>query len=214
MSSIEENIEISRPSQETSPHPLDDTKTLITLDTQSSSDFPELATASTPWRNPEQVCRLKENLLQKEQQRRQQCQETAVRLLQPPSENQGFQCFYLSTKARFPVGQIRSRLRELEIDNNRILDINYLDRNVVILLVHNNYADELRSQLKKFKMTLKDEFDPCDPKILRNPKYADSTEEERTNLAFLHHCNRMERALRFICAPIKFTVARYFYTKG
>jgi hypothetical protein len=63
-------------------------------------------------------------------------------------------------------------------------------------------------------MTLKDEFDPCDPKILRNPKYADSTEEERTNLAFLHHCNRMERALRFICAPIKFTVARYFYTKG
>ncbi|KAG1176635.1 hypothetical protein G6F36_010926 [Rhizopus arrhizus] len=148
MSSIEENIEISRPSQETSPHPLDDTKTLITLDTQSSSDFPELATASTPWRNPEQVCRLKENLLQKEQQRRQQCQETAVRLLQPPSENQGFQCFYLSTKARFPVGQIRSRLRELEIDNNRILDINYLDRNVVILLTNLIHA------IPKFYATL------------------------------------------------------------
>ena len=110
---------------------------------------------------------------------------------------------------RVPVG-----LRKLEIDNNRILDINYLHRNVITLLVHSDYADKFRSQLRKFKVTIKDNFDPCDPKILCDPKYADSTEEERINLAFLHHCNRMKHALKFIRASVKFAVTRYFYTKG
>ncbi|KAG1464453.1 hypothetical protein G6F46_002894 [Rhizopus delemar] len=157
------------PSQETSPHPLDDIKTPlsmiqclineidaakskiehlfattkqlqnqlnkeqsspsqptsnIALNAQSSSDFPEATTAPTPWRNPEQA-------------------QTAARLLQPPSKNQGFQYLYLSTKARFPVGQVRSRLRKLKINNDRILDISYPDRHDVALMVDNDYADEL-----------------------------------------------------------------------
>jgi hypothetical protein len=186
----------------------------LTANVQSSLDFPELTAVSTPWRNPEQVSRLKESLLQKQQQRRQQRQEAAARFLQPLSENQGFQYLYLPTKARVPVGQLRPRLRKLDINNNRILDIHYPDRNVVALLVHNDYADELRFHLRKFKVTLKDDFDPCNPMILRDPRYSDSTTEERTNIVFMHHCNRMERALRFVRAPVKFAVARYFHTKG
>ncbi|KAG1448023.1 hypothetical protein G6F46_004968 [Rhizopus delemar] len=188
--------------------------TSSTTNTQYSIDFPDLTSVSPPWRNPDQVRRIKENLMQEQQQRRQQRQEAAARPLQPPSENQGFQYLYLPTKARVPIGQLRSRLRKLDINNNRILDIHYPDRNVVALLVHNDYANELRSQLKRFKITLKDNFDPCDPKILRDPKYFDATEEERANLAFMHHCNCMERALKFTRAPVKFAVARYFYTKG
>ncbi|KAG1134375.1 hypothetical protein G6F42_000563 [Rhizopus arrhizus] len=42
----------------------------------------------------------------------------------------------------------------------------------------------------------------------------DFIDEERTNLAFMHHCNRMERALRFIRVPVKFAVARHFFNKG
>lgn len=105
-------------------------------------------------------------------------------------------------------------MRKLDINNNRILDIHYPDRNVVALLVHNDYADELRSHLQRFKATLKDDFNPCDPKILRGPQYADASDEERANLAFMHHCSRMERALRFIHTPVKFAVARYFYAQG
>ncbi|KAG0853219.1 hypothetical protein G6F16_007736 [Rhizopus arrhizus] len=164
MSPIEENIETSRRNNE-APTSSQNSPTNV----QTSLDFPELTTVSTPWRNPEQVSRLKEGLLQKQQQRRQQRQEAAARLLQPLSENQGFQYLYLPTKARVPVGQLRSRLRKLDINNNRILDIHYPDRNVVALLVHNDYADELRSHLRKFKVTLKDDFDPCDPMILRDP---------------------------------------------
>ncbi|KAG0763645.1 hypothetical protein G6F57_007526 [Rhizopus arrhizus] len=196
-------------------HPTNNQPTsTLTANVQSSLDFPELTTVSTPWRNPEQVSRLKEDLLQKQQQRRQQRQEAAARLLQPPSENQGFRYLYLPTKARVPVGQLRSRLYKLDINNNRILDIHCPNRNVVALLVHNDYADELRSHLRKFKVTLKDDFDPCDPMILHDPRYSDSTTEERTNIVFMHHCNRMERALRFVRAPVKFAVARYFHTKG
>ncbi|KAG1138100.1 hypothetical protein G6F37_011426 [Rhizopus arrhizus] len=154
---------------------------------------------------------MKEELFQRQQHKRQQRQEAAARLLQPLSANQSFQYLYLPMKARVPIGQLRSRLRKLDINNNRILDIHYPDRNVVALLIHNDYEDELRSQLKRFKISLEDDFDPCDPKILRDPKYVDFADEERTNLAFMHHCNRMERALRFICVSVKFAVARHFF---
>ncbi|KAG1340913.1 hypothetical protein G6F62_005256 [Rhizopus arrhizus] len=114
-------------------------------------------------------------------------------------------------KLGFPL---RSRLCKLDINNNHILDTHYPDRNVVALLIHNDYEDELRSQLKRFKISLKDDFDLCDPKTLRDPKYVEFTDEERTNLAFMHYCSRMERALRSIRVPVKFAVARHFFNKG
>ncbi|KAG0755808.1 hypothetical protein G6F29_010652 [Rhizopus arrhizus] len=226
MSPIEENIETSRRNNEaptsSQNSPSEDIHTLLSmiqrLTNELAADRSEIeqirATTVQLQNQLNQVSRLKGGLLQKQQQRRQQRQEAAARLLQPPSENQGFQYLYLPTKARVPVGQLRSRLRKLDINNNRILDIHYPDRNVVVLLVHNDYADELRSHLRKFKVTLKDDFDPCDPMILRDPKYSDSTTEEQTNIIFMHYCNRMERTLRFVRAPIKFAVARYFHTKG
>lgn len=30
----------------------------------------------------------------------------------------------------------------------------------------------------------------------------------------MHHCNRIEGASRYICAPIKFDVARHFHSEG
>ncbi|EIE91859.1 hypothetical protein RO3G_16570 [Rhizopus delemar RA 99-880] len=109
---------------------------------------------------------------------------------------------------------IRTRLRKLDIKNNRILDIHYPDRHVVALLVHNDYVNELRAQLERFKITIKDNFDPCDPEILRDPKYADLSTAEPANYALMHHSDRMVRALKYIRVPVKYTVARYFYSKG
>ncbi|CEI99494.1 hypothetical protein RMCBS344292_13583 [Rhizopus microsporus] len=54
--------------------------------------------------------------------------------------------------------------------NNRILDIHYSDRSIVALFVHTDYVSELCKQLGRFKVTLKDDSDPCDPKVLRDPK--------------------------------------------
>ncbi|KAG0846510.1 hypothetical protein G6F16_013408 [Rhizopus arrhizus] len=109
----------------------------------NSKDFPPLSSQTPPWHNPQRISQIKRSLAENEQQRRTQRQEAAARLLQPPSENQGFQYVYLPTKARVPIGQIRTRLRKLDIQNTRILDIHYPDRNIVALLVHNDYVDEL-----------------------------------------------------------------------
>ncbi|KAG1189687.1 hypothetical protein G6F70_009438 [Rhizopus microsporus] len=114
----------------------------------NDSQFPPLDPSSQPlppWRDAARLNSIKASMLEKRQQRRIQRQETAARFLQPPSENQGFQYIYIPTKARVPIGQLRSRLRQLDINNSRILDIHYPTRNVVALLVHNDYASELKS---------------------------------------------------------------------
>ncbi|KAG1051112.1 hypothetical protein G6F43_006669 [Rhizopus delemar] len=184
------------------------------------SEFPPLQNAatallqSTPWHQPEKLQQIKDQLTAQRQQRRLQRQEAAARLLQSPSTNQGFKYIYLPTKARVPIGQIRSRLRKLGINNSGIIDIHYPDRNIVALLIHNDYEDEIRQQLQRFKVTIKEDFNPCNPQVLRDPKYADRTPAEREDLAFMHHCNRIERALQYIRTPVKFAVARYFYSKG
>ncbi|CEI98200.1 hypothetical protein RMCBS344292_12315 [Rhizopus microsporus] len=98
--------------------------------------------------------------------------------------------------------------------NNRILDIYYPGRNVVALLVHNDYVNELCKQLERFKVTLKDDFDPCDPKALRDSKYADLSLEERANFGLIHYSDRMARVLNYIRVPVKYAVARFFYSKG
>ncbi|RCH89933.1 hypothetical protein CU097_011473 [Rhizopus azygosporus] len=61
--------------------------------------------------------------------------------------------------------------------SNRVLGIHCPGRNVVALLIHSDYTDELRFRLKKFKVILKDDIDPCDVKPLRDPKYADATKK-------------------------------------
>ncbi|ORE04602.1 hypothetical protein BCV72DRAFT_337193 [Rhizopus microsporus var. microsporus] len=104
--------------------------------------------------------------------------------------------------------RIKNFNTKLDITDNRILDIHYPDRNVVALLVHNGYVNELRKQLERFKVTLKDDFNPCDPKVLRDPKYVNLSPEERANFALMHHSDRMVRA------PAKYAVARFFYSKG
>ncbi|KAG1498894.1 hypothetical protein G6F54_004767 [Rhizopus delemar] len=139
---------------------------------------------STLWHQTEKLQQIKDQSTAQRQQRR---QEAAARLLQPPSTNQGFKYIYLPTKARVPIGQICSRLRKLDIDSNRIIDIHYPDHNIVALLIHNDYEDELRQQLQRFKVIIKKDFNPCDPQLLRDPKYADRTPAEREDLAFMHH---------------------------
>ncbi|CEI97908.1 hypothetical protein RMCBS344292_12030 [Rhizopus microsporus] len=98
--------------------------------------------------------------------------------------------------------------------NNRILNIRYPGRNIVALLVHNDYMSELHKQLGCFKVTLKDDFDPCDPKVLWDPKYTDISPEGRANFTLMHHSDRMTRALNYIRALVKYAVARFFYSKG
>jgi hypothetical protein len=184
-----------------------------------SQQFPVLSQSmnqpnSAPWRDASRVESMKQSMIARRRERRTQRQETAARFFQEPSENQGFQYIYIPTKARIPVGQFRSYLRKLDINNSRILDIHYPTRNVAALLIHNDYVPDLKAHLQKFRVKVKEDFDPCDGHILMDPRYATNTDKERDSYAIMHHTDRMKRALNYIRAPVKFAVARYFHTKG
>ncbi|ORE10255.1 hypothetical protein BCV72DRAFT_238950 [Rhizopus microsporus var. microsporus] len=71
------------------------------------------------------------------------------------------------------------------------------NRHVAALLVHDDYVNEFRTQLERFKVILKDGFDLCDPKVLGNPKYTDLSSDERANYTTMHHSDCMARTLRY-----------------
>lgn len=90
-------------------------------------------------------------------------QEAAGRAFVLPSENHGFQYVYLPARARIPTGQMRARLRKLGIDNSRILDIHYPDRQVIALLTHNDFAPVCLWTLNKFGVKSLENFQPAQP---------------------------------------------------
>ncbi|KAG1145256.1 hypothetical protein G6F37_005655 [Rhizopus arrhizus] len=111
------------------------------------------------------------------------------------STNHGYKFLYLPIRRRLPIGQIRSRLRQLNINIRRILNIHYSDRDLVALLIHNDYETELH------------------PSNLRDPKYDDWDEADRACAArglFLCH---ILRALDHLRGPIKRAVANFFANK-
>ncbi|RCI00238.1 hypothetical protein CU097_015725 [Rhizopus azygosporus] len=100
-------------------------------------------------------------------------QMTTAHTFSVSSANHGYRFLYLPLRRHLPIGQLRSRLRQLNISTRRILNIHYPDRHPVGLLIHNDYEDEFRSQLKKFKIPIQDDYDPLDPSNLHDLDYDD-----------------------------------------
>ncbi|KAI8971974.1 hypothetical protein BDF20DRAFT_915714 [Mycotypha africana] len=178
----------------------------------SSQDAPAAQPdmAALPWRDPARLEQLKRSMEQNREQRRLQRQEAAARILQAPSNNQGFQYIYLPTKARIPIGQLRNHFRKLGLNNSRLLDTHYPDRNIVAVLVHNDYASEFKDQLRKFKITIQESFNPTSGTILKDPKYNDLSDNERDDMARQLHQTRIMNALKYIRILVKYAVARHF----
>ncbi|KAG1315296.1 hypothetical protein G6F64_000776 [Rhizopus arrhizus] len=77
-------------------------------------------------------------------------QTAAARTFSPPSINQGLKYLYLSIQRRLSIRQTRSLLQRFHINSSCVLDIHHSDHHLVVLLIHNNYEAEVRSQLEKF----------------------------------------------------------------
>ncbi|KAG1454594.1 hypothetical protein G6F57_015473 [Rhizopus arrhizus] len=111
-------------------------------------DFPTLPVSeyqSASWHQSQKVLSLAQ-IVSKNQEKR---EATAARFFQAPSTTQGFQYLYLPTKARIPLGKLRTTFKKLGVNNGRLLDLHYPDRNIVAVLVHNDYAPELTELLSK-----------------------------------------------------------------
>ncbi|KAI7858226.1 hypothetical protein BDC45DRAFT_434193 [Circinella umbellata] len=104
--------------------------------------------------------------------------EAAARAFTTPSETHDF-CFkYFLTRGRKPVSDQRENLRQLGIDNSRILDIHYPDTNVMGFLIHNDYATEFLDLMKQHNLEPNTKFNPHNPQYLRNKKYLDMSHDE------------------------------------
>lgn len=182
------------------------------------TDFPPLQGSpnhttpypDAPWHNKAKVAALKQPSTQQREQRRIQRQAAAARFFQPPSETQGFKYLYVPTKARIPVGTLRTTFRKLGINNARLLDVHYPARNTVAILIHNDYEQEFVDLLRHHNVPIKEDFTPFSGTILADPKYAELPTEERDSIATSLHQTRLERALDHIRTPVKYAVARYF----
>ncbi|KAG1638921.1 hypothetical protein G6F44_008351 [Rhizopus delemar] len=92
--------------------------------------------------------------------------------------------------------------------------IHYPDHHLVVLLIHNNYEAEVRSQLEKFEIPIHDDYDPLDPNNLRNPYYDDFDQDEKECAAWSVFTQRVIRAIRRLKGPVQRAVARFFVDKG
>lgn len=92
--------------------------------------------------------------------------------------------------------------------------MHYPARHVAALLIHSDFADELKQKLATFRINPIQDFDPCEPKHLGDPKYAELPQHDREHAVFELHCARMEKVLTFIRHTVKISVARYFLDKG
>ncbi|CEG81832.1 hypothetical protein RMATCC62417_15983 [Rhizopus microsporus] len=139
---------------------------------------------------------------------------TAARTFIIRSANHGYKLLYMPLRCRLPIGQLRSRLRQLSINTRHILNIHYPDRHLIALLIYNDYEVEFRSQLKKFEIPVRDDYDALDPSELRDPDYKDWDEANRTGVARGLFLCCILHALDYLKGLVKQTVAKLFANKG
>ncbi|KAG2203843.1 hypothetical protein INT46_005960 [Mucor plumbeus] len=66
------------------------------------------------------------------------------------------------------------------VNNARILDIHYPDRNIAALLLHNDYAADFQKLLESKRVYFVNNFDPWDGSILKDPQYCEMTSHDRS----------------------------------
>ncbi|KAG1566341.1 hypothetical protein G6F48_013754 [Rhizopus delemar] len=70
----------------------------------------------------------------------------------PVAAHHDYEYVYLPSRYREPISSLRSKLHKLKINNARVLDVHYPDRQVVALLVHTEYTADLLAAFAKAKV--------------------------------------------------------------
>ncbi|KAG1559802.1 hypothetical protein G6F49_003260 [Rhizopus delemar] len=137
-----------------------------------------------------------------------------ARQFSSPTAPSSFTFIHVPIHRRLPIHQLRANLRELHINTRRILDIQYSDRYVASFLIHTGFEPELRFQLYKHKITIRDDFDPLSPTIIRDPTLLNESVERKTKLARHVFLQRLGSTFRRLKAPLYNAVTNYFLQPG
>ncbi|CEP12433.1 hypothetical protein [Parasitella parasitica] len=141
---------------------------------------------------------------------------SAVRALTAPTSDPsaGFTYVYYPSKARTSRAIQRKNLMALGVTNGRVLDIHYPARNVIAILVHNDYKHELIQHLERANVHQLADFSPLDPSTIKDPKYNHLDVADRTRLAAEKHTERLIRALPHIRIHMCRAVAHFFFAQS
>ncbi|EPB80991.1 hypothetical protein HMPREF1544_12317 [Mucor circinelloides 1006PhL] len=118
----------------------------------------------------------------------------------------------MSIARRRPLQEIRRTLQGINLNNSRVLDIQYPVPNVISFLVHHDYVFTFTStmNLKGRGCSPLLDFDPCDPKNLLDPKFDSFSPSLRAEKAVEIENLRCLRALSFVRRSVRLSVARSF----
>jgi len=118
----------------------------------------------------------------------------------------------MSIARRRPLQEIRRTLQGINLNNSRVLDIQYPVPNVISFLVHHDYVYTFTStmHLKGRGCSPLLDFDPCDPKNLLDPKFDSLSPSLRAEKAVEIENLRCLRALSFVRRSVRLSVARSF----
>ncbi|KAG1488510.1 hypothetical protein G6F53_013566 [Rhizopus delemar] len=116
----------------------------------------------------------------------------------PVTSRPDYEYVYLPSRYREPISSLRAKLQKLKINNARVLDVHYPDRQVVALLVHSDYVTDLLAAFAKAKVQPIKDFNPLNPDLLRDPKFASLPESDRAAKCTEVHQARLVRALKHI----------------
>ncbi|KAG1119564.1 hypothetical protein G6F37_014090 [Rhizopus arrhizus] len=103
--------------------------------------------------------------------------------------NDGY-IIYIPTKARIPVGTLRTMFRRMGVNNARLLDIHYPARHTAAVLIHNDFESEFADLLTKHRISHNENFNPNSGSILEDHNLRDLSTTEQDEIARRHQIAR------------------------
>ncbi|KAI8047013.1 uncharacterized protein B0P05DRAFT_567175, partial [Gilbertella persicaria] len=125
-----------------------------------------------------------------------------------------YEYVYLPNKYRDRLSAIRRKLRLIGLDNSRVLDVHYPARNVVALLIHSAYKEDLLKVMAKYSLPVLTDFDPFSAANVKDPAFASLDADALSAKARELQQARLVRALGFIREQVRRQVAYDFVRQG
>ncbi|OBZ80238.1 hypothetical protein A0J61_11714, partial [Choanephora cucurbitarum] len=131
-----------------------------------------------------------------------------------PVDGPLFEYVYLPNKYHARLSVFRQKLRLIGLDNSRVLDVHYPARNVVALLIHTAYKEDLLNVLNKYSLPVLTDFNPFSITNIRNPSFASLDSDALTAMTRELQQARLVRALGYIREQTRRLVAYDFVCQG
>ncbi|OAD66603.1 hypothetical protein PHYBLDRAFT_175148 [Phycomyces blakesleeanus NRRL 1555(-)] len=138
----------------------------------------------------------------------------SARMFAIPTGPKGYQYVYISRSRHLTHREVCNSLKTLGVDTGRILDINFPAKDVVGILVHNQYAEKFQTTLTTVAIEILDVFDPLNPKNIADPKYKSLSDSELEEVAAELHSDCCLKALKYLRPHVAVSVGHFFCDQG